>query len=239
MRTYGDYKKIKLIMFVLILAASLSVSIFYGVQKSGFHEDEYYTYYSSNRTYGLFQPDREWQDGQTILDEFAVREGEGFNYSLVKLVQSWDVHPPLYYFLFHTACSLVPGLFTKWTGIIVNLLGFCVAYLFLCLLMEEMNTPLWVEGLTLLFWGLNPQTVSCNMLIRMYAWLGAAVLACGYFHMKLLRDYDNNSLDTKSFVLKSLLPVAITTITSFNPLNGRATNKKNGHLKSVIAGLTA
>ncbi len=215
MQDYGDYKKIKLIAFVLIFVTSLGISIFYGVQKTGFHEDEYYTYYSSNRTYGLFQPDREWQDSQTIRDEFTVRQGEGFNYSLVKLVQSWDVHPPLYYFLFHTACSLVPGIFTKWTGIIVNLLGFSLAYMFLCLLMEEMKTPIWVEFLTLLFWGLNPQTVSCNMLIRMYAWLGAAVLACGYFHMKLINDYDNNSLETRAFVVKSLLPVAIVAFTGF------------------------
>ena len=57
-------------------------------------EDEYYTYFSTNRSLGLYQPDREWQDKQTILDEFAVKEGEGFNYGLVKLVQSWDVHPP-------------------------------------------------------------------------------------------------------------------------------------------------
>ncbi len=197
----------KKLMFSLIFVISVVISLYYGVQKAGFHEDEYYTYYSTNRSLGLYQPDREWQERQTILDEFTVKRGEGFNYGLVKLVQSWDVHPPFYYFVFHTLCSFVPGLFTKWTGIITNLIAFAIAYLFLCLLMERLKVPLVVEILTLVFWGLNPQTVSCNILIRMYAWLGAAILACAYFHVKLLQEYDNNSLEIKDYVLKSLLPV--------------------------------
>ncbi len=194
-------------IFILIYIASLILSLYYGFQKSGFHEDEYYTYYSTNRSLGLYQPDRQWQDSRTILDEFVVKEHEGFRYGLVKLVQSWDVHPPFYYFIFHTLCSLVPGVFTKWTGIITNLLAFTVAFAFLCLLMERLKLPFPVEVIVLLFWGLNPQTVSCNMLIRMYAWLMAAILACGYFHVRLLQDYDRNKNDLKTLFVRSFLPV--------------------------------
>ena len=186
----------KKIIFGFILALSLIVSVCYGIQKSGFHEDEYYTYYSSNRSIGLYQPDREWQDRQTILDEFAVKPGEGFNYGMVKLVQSWDVHPPLYYFIFHTLCSFVPGQFSKWPGLITNLIAFVIAFIFLCLLMEELQIPLPLEIFTLVFWGLNPQTVSCNLLIRMYAWLGAAVMACAYFHVRLIKRWDELSAET-------------------------------------------
>ncbi len=202
-------------VFSLILIMSLALSIFYGFQKAGFHEDEYYTYYSSNRSIGLFQPDREWQDSQTILDEFTVKEGEGFNYKMVKLVQSWDVHPPFYYYIFHTLCSFVPGQFTKWPGIITNLIGFVIAFLFMCLLMERLKVPFVVELMTLIFWGLNMQTVSSNMLIRMYAWLGAAILACAYFHIRLIQDYDNNSLSLKEFIIKSLLPVMVCSYVGF------------------------
>ena len=81
--------------------------------------------------------------------------------------------------------------------------------------MEELKVPIMVEAITLIFWSMNPQTVSCNMLIRMYAWLGAAVLACAYFHVKLVRDYDNNSLELKDFVLKSLVPIMIVSYLGF------------------------
>ena len=30
-------------------------------------------------------------------------------YDMVKIMQSYDVHPPLYYMILHTVCSLFPG----------------------------------------------------------------------------------------------------------------------------------
>ncbi len=208
-----DFNSVKKYIFCLIYVAALILSIFYGVQKQGFHEDEYYTYYSTNRSIGLFQPDREWQDSQSVLDEFVVKKGEGFNYRLVKLVQGWDVHPPVYYF--HTFCSLVPGVFTKWTGIITNLIAFTIAFVFLCLLMERLKVSFWVELLTLVFWAFNPQTVSANIFIRMYAWLGAAIMACAYFHVRLLQDYDDLSLDLKELLKKGLIPIMVVSYLGF------------------------
>lgn len=194
---------------------SVTLSLIYGFQKAGFHEDEYYTYYSTNRSIGLFQPDREWQERQAVLDEFTVRRGEEFNYGLVKLVQSWDVHPPLYYFIFHTICSFVPGVFTKWTGIAANLIAFTISFVFLCLLMERLRVPFWVELLTLIFWGLNPQTVSANIFVRMYAWLGAAVIVCGYLHVRLIKEYDTLSLDLGQLFLKGYLPIMTVSFLGF------------------------
>ena len=195
--------------------ASLALSVFYGFQKQGFHEDEYYTYFSSNRSLGLYQPDRQWQDRQTILDEFAVKKGEGFNYGLVKLVQSWDVHPPFYYFIFHTLCSLVPGVFTKWTGIATNLVAFAVSFVFLCLIMDRLKVSTFVEILVLLFYGLNPQTVSANIFVRMYAWLGALVLACAYQHIRLIQEYDQDASDLKKYFTRLLLPIMIVSYIGF------------------------
>lgn len=173
---------------ILIFLVSMLVNIYYGYQKSGFHEDEYYTYFSSNRSLGLYQPDREWQDRQTILDEFSVKEGEAFNYGLVKLVQSWDVHPPLYYWIFHSICSLTLGVFSKWSGIITNLLAFTIGFWLLYMIMTQLSVYWPVTAIALLFWGINPQTISCNMLIRMYAWLTVAIFACAYLHIRLIKE---------------------------------------------------
>ncbi len=206
---------LKKCMFFIILVLSVMVSVIYGFKKSGFHEDEYYTYYSSNRSLGLYQPDREWQDRQTILDEFTVKEGEEFNYGLVKLVQSWDVHPPFYYYIFHSFCSLAPGVFTKWTGIIPNLIAFVLSFVFLFLIMEKLGMPISSEMLVLFFFGINPQTVSANMLIRMYAWLTAAIFACAYYHICLIKDYDNNSMDAKHLFVKNFLPIMVVSYLGF------------------------
>ena len=191
----------------ILLLISILVSVFYGFQKHGFHEDEYYTYFSSNRSHGLYQPDREWQDRQTVYDEFSVKKGEGFNYGLVKLVQSWDVHPPIYYWIFHTVCSFTPGVFSKWSGIITNLIAFVISFIALYALMKALDLPFHVQILTLLFYGINTQTVSCNLLIRMYAWLTAAIILCAYAHVMLMKDYDSYKTDMKKYWLKRMLPL--------------------------------
>ncbi|WP_026650851.1 hypothetical protein [Butyrivibrio proteoclasticus] len=206
-------KKSEITIVFLILVAALFVNIYFGFSKAGFHEDEYYTYFSSNRSIGLYQPDRQWQDRQTILDEFVVKPGEGFNYGLVKLVQSWDVHPPFYYFIFHTANSLVPNVFTKWTGIVVNIIAFVISFFLLYLLLKRLKAPFEVEILTLVFWALNPQTVSCNMLIRMYAWLTVFILACAYTHVRFIQDYDKVS--KKDLMIKYLIPIMAVSYVGF------------------------
>lgn len=199
---------------ILVFVISIITNIFFGFQKSGFHEDEYYTYYSTNRSIGLYQPDREWQDKQTILDEFAVKPGEGFNYGLVKLVQSWDVHPPLYYWIFHTACSLVPGKFTKWTGILTNLLAFSLTFLVLYLIMERLKVSTFIELLALLFYGVNPQTISCNMLIRMYAWLSLFVALCAYLHVRIVQE-EKDDMGVKKYFIRYVAPIVVTSYLGF------------------------
>lgn len=196
-------------VFAVFLIALL-VNIYWGYQKPGFHEDEYYTYYSSNRSIGLYQPDREWQDRQTILDEFSVKPGEGFNYGLVKLVQSWDVHPPFYYYIFHTICSLFGGIFTKWSGLITNLAAFVVVFFLLYVILQKLGVSPVMQLIILLFWAINPQTISCNLLIRMYAWLTVLIFACACIHISMIQkiEGEGDSYDIRSFMIAYMLPLA-------------------------------
>ncbi len=212
----------KKIWILLLFAMALIVNVFFGFHKSGFHEDEYYTYFSSNRSIGLYQPDRQWQDRQEILDEFAVKEGEGFNYGLVKLVQSWDVHPPFYYYVFHTLCSFVPGIFSKLPGIISNLIAFAISFWILAGLLKKLGMSQGGLLITLAFWGINPMTISCNMLIRMYAWLTAWIFACAFLHIRMIQSFQKgkNKADDKmkSFVkfgTGNFLPIGVVSFFGF------------------------
>lgn len=124
-------KKLFILAMAVLLILQLSVILIYGSKKSGFHEDELYTYYSTNKTAGLFIEDRTWMEGEKLRQELVVLEGEQFRYSLVKIVQSWDVHPPFYYYLIHTVCSLSAGVFSKWQGIMVNMIAYVLSFLLL------------------------------------------------------------------------------------------------------------
>lgn len=195
-------KKYSLIL-LLILIIQVAFICFFGVQKAGFHQDEYYSYFSSNRSLGFYYPDREWVDTDTIRDEFVVKNGEGFNYGLVHLVQSWDVHPPLFYDLLHTACSLTPEVFSKWQGIVVNLIAFVISFVILNKLAKSIGMSKELRIILMLAYGFNPMTISCVLFIRMYMWLTVFVLASAYLHMKLIslikKYYAGNEL--KGFVL--------------------------------------
>ena len=105
--------------------------------------DELYTYYSTNKTAGVFVEDRTWMEGEELRNEFVVLEGEEFRYSVVKMMQSWDVHPPFYYYLIHTVSSLSPGVFSKWQGIVVNLIAYVLSFY---LLAKVVFTALTISG---------------------------------------------------------------------------------------------
>lgn len=185
--------------FAVLLCVQVLVLIYYGDKKAGFHEDEYYSYYSTNRTAGLYQPDREWMERDTFRNEFVVLEGEGFNYGLVALVQSWDVHPPFYYFILHTACSLFPGVFSKWLGIGINIVAYCLNFMLLSWLTYRITGRNKVLAfLVAAVHGFNAVIISGVMFIRMYEWLTVFVLLCACLHVEAVFRKD---MSLKKFLL--------------------------------------
>ena len=213
-------KKILLIGMAVLLVLQLCVLFYYGSRKSGFHEDELYTYYSSNKTAGLFVSDRQWLLGEELRNELVVLPGEQFRYGVVKQMQSWDVHPPLYYYIFHTVCSLFPGVFSKWLGIGVNMIAYVVCFVLLGYASYTVMTAGDEEGhrqesamafsfVTCFAWGFCPAVISGVMFIRMYQWLTLFVLLCLCLHLRAMKKQD---FRIGSF----LVPVMVTVFLGFS-----------------------
>lgn len=59
-------------LFGILLVLQVIAALCFCMKKTGFHYDEYYSYYSSNVTMGLVPTDREWKPGSEIYNEFAV-----------------------------------------------------------------------------------------------------------------------------------------------------------------------
>ena len=197
--------------FLLLLLLQLLLLIYYGSRKSGFHEDEFYSYYSTNKTAGLFVNDREWIDRDSYRNEFVVLLGEQFRYGIVKQMQSWDVHPPLYYYILHTVCSLFPGVFSKWLGIAVNLTAFVPCFFLLAGIVYEIagkgEKGVRLAFLTCLLWGGSAAVISGVMFIRMYQWMTLFVLLCAWLHVRAVRK--------QKFGLPFLTPVGVTVFLGF------------------------
>lgn len=189
-RQYNEKRRNRkyIIIFLMVWAVQMAAAFYFCVQKQGFHEDEYYTYYSTARTNGFYVEDGQWMDRKTYRNEFVVLPGQGFQYGLVKQVQSWDVHPPVYYWVFHTVASLVPGVFSKWVGLSVNLVFWginIVLFAYLAWLVSGRSERM--AGLVTLFYGLSPAAMSGVVFIRMYEMLTMFVLLCAILHVQAMR----------------------------------------------------
>lgn len=208
--------RIWILCFVLIWCAQMAAAVSFCCQKKGFHEDEYYSYYSTSRTYGLLVEDGAWMEHDDYYNEFVVLPGEGFQYGLVKLVQSWDVHPPVYYWILHTVCSCFPGQFSKWFGLGINLAAFGVSLWLLYRLALQMtgrNEKL--SLLVLFFYGFTPAAMSSVTFIRMYALLTVFVYLCTILHMKELERVQGKPPGEKLSWRGFLLPIAVVTYLGF------------------------
>ena len=180
-------KKLFLPGMIFLLIIQLCAALFFCTQKQGFHYDEYYSYYSSNVTQGLHPTDMEWKDTEEIRSEFMALPGEGLAYGTVKLMQSWDVHPPLYYYVLRTVSVLTAGTFSKWQGLAVNLIFFVLSWITLAMISKELtgNDRKKTAVICALF-GFSPAIFSGITFIRMYMMLTFACLLILYVHVRAI-----------------------------------------------------
>lgn len=196
----SDGKKTKyFVCFLLLWLLQMAAAFWFCTQKQGFHEDEFYTYYSTARTNGFYIQDGEWMERETYRDEFVVLPGQRFQYGLVRQVQSWDVHPPMYYWVFHTVASLVPGVFSKWIGLSVNLFFHGINLLLLTRLSylaagKDLRLPLPV----MFVYGFCPAVMSGVVFIRMYEMLTTFVLLCAILHVRAVQELRGGLEEEKS-----------------------------------------
>lgn len=211
-------KRIKrkyLVLFLMIWAVQMAAAFYFCIQKQGFHEDEYYTYYSTARTNGFYVENGQWMERDTYRNEFVVLPGQGFRYGLVKQVQSWDVHPPLYYWVFHTVASLAPGVFSKWIGLSVNLALWGINIILLAYLAYRVSgRDARMTLLVTVFYGLSPAAMSGVVFIRMYEMLTTFVLLCAILHVRATEHMLTGKW-AKLPMLRCLAPMAAVTYLGF------------------------
>lgn len=187
------------VFLIILLMLQILNMIYWGDQKAGYHMDEIFSYMASN-----FQESEKltlsatsdfaenWHDSSYFYESYTVSENDRFNYENVYYKQTLDVHPPLFYFGVHTMSSLFPNEFSKWFGIVLNILYFVVTVVVLYLLGNRMYFKGWKNGGLLLAcaYGFSAAAISSVVFIRMYAMMTMwTVFAC-YFHMRIYEESD-------------------------------------------------
>lgn len=183
---------------LLIMCVSVLIIVFFGFQKKGFYVDEYYTYTDANGTgNGVPAEVGQWNDTSLYVSQLVADEGDSFGQLIVNT--SNNVHPPAYYILIKLASMLVPGVFSKWIGICVNILLFLIGIILFreCVFTVSKDKVLSLTSVA--FFAISPAMISGVLLVRMY--LLFALFALGML-LVVLKDIERDAIS----VTKTIVP---------------------------------
>ena len=197
---------------IIIFCCLIPVLIagYYGIQKQGYFVDEIWSYGLANsKEYAhIYSPegwDQHWMEPQYFKSYIEVDPGEEFSYESVFKNQEDDNHPPLFYLVLHTICSLFPGKFSKWFGIVPNLLYLFITNLFLYCLLKKLSFSKTEAVIGMLFYGLSAGAISCTIYIRMYMMMTMWMIILLDLYYDILY---NEKLRIKDFVGCTLITFA-------------------------------
>ncbi len=201
------------IVFSIVILILVLNAFIWGSQKEGFHGDELYSYhFICNVQYPGINSDREnekylnnWHDSQYYRDYFIISEEERFNIKGVFDSIKQDVHPPVFYILLDIIVSLFfPNRFSKWSGILLNMLFYLLTLTILYLFSKKMlRSEKWALTTTALY-GISSGAVSTIVFIRMYMVLTAVSVLTFYLHFLLWEkvfEIEDNSLSRRKSIM--------------------------------------
>ena len=199
-----DNKKAGIILSVIIIL-SLAISTFYMAAKQGFHEDELLTYNLANSSKQL-NVDGGWNSPEDFNEYLAVSENDRFDYAQVYENQIIDAsHPPFYYALVHTVCSLFPNVFSKWLAYSINVL----AMVGILILLFKIGKKVTGNNLYALIasgaYALSIACITTTIYLRMYATLTFFVLA--FLYMSLVMYEKKNTVRLSDCLMLTLIVI--------------------------------
>ena len=170
-------KKIEIIVIAIILMLQTLIYIFVGAKKSYIHMDEAYSMGLASYDKVEIQDNADfyntWHNKEYYEDYMSVQENEKGKFSQVYENQKNDVHPPLYYLILRIAMGFSNNGYSKWPGIIVNIVIFVfITLITYCILQELLRNEKYVKekSAVLTFISVITMTSLTNVIyIRMYA----------------------------------------------------------------------
>lgn len=201
-------KKKALKYLIIIILILIGIRVYFGYQKEDFFMDETFSYTLMNMKEGagMIQTAPEfnniWISGDKIKNMLVVSKDEVLRYDIVYYNQTQDVHPPLYYFLLHTASALSFGNFTKWTGIILNIIIFVGICAVLYIIGKKIfKSTIWAFVLVAIY-GVSTGAIFSTLFIRMYELLILFVLL---YLNKIIDILKMNVIENKNISKKDII----------------------------------
>lgn len=200
------------ILVAIILLVQTIVFIIAGISKSYIHMDEAFSMGLTNYPEINIRNNEDfyskWHDKEYYKDYLVINEDEKNDFLPVYENQKNDVHPPLYYLLLRIGMGFHIGEFSKWSGIIINIIIYIFITVFMYLIIKKIldgKSRYKEKSVVLaLISSLTIASMNNAMYIRMYALSTLNITLTTYLHLKLL--------DSKESDKKLLLAIGISAL---------------------------
>lgn len=234
MKLKDKYKELIIVLIILIIQTI--VFAIAGINKSYIHMDEAYSLGLASYNKIEIQENENfyntWHNKEYYEDYLTVNENERNNFLQVYENQKNDVHPPLYYLLLRLAMGFHIGSYSKWTGIVLNIVIYLFITIFMYLIIKKLlikdDKCIKKSAILALLSSITLSSINNAIYIRMYALSTLNVVITTYLHLRLLDKNKSNvkllfaigifalagSL-THYYYLFYLLAIAIMVITKF------------------------
>ena len=204
-----------IIFLILIILVQVLFKIYLDYNKEDFFIDELYSYGLMNYKQAfIFEEEsfrENWHNKEYFDGYLVVSQDEALDFSPVYENQEEDYHPPLYYFLLRIAASFTIGYFTKWSGLILNILIFIGSAIMVFLIGRKLFKSDKYALLLTFIYGFSKFSSENTLFIRMYQLLELQMLFLAYWYLK---NYQKEKLGIKELFLFGVL-IVLGTLTQY------------------------
>lgn len=189
-------RKKEILGIILILVVQTIIFVIAGINKSYIHMDEAYSLGLASYDKTEIQANDDfyntWHDNKYYEDYLAVNDDEKGSFWQVYENQKNDVHPPFYYLLLRIMMGFSMNHYSKWPGIILNIVIYCFITVFMYLILKKLlknEKNVEAKALILAFTSsVILASITTAIYIRMYALATLNIIITMYLHLKLLDE---------------------------------------------------
>lgn len=189
-----------------VISISILAMVIVVLCKKDFYIDELLSYSLANNEKGWmhFTDDEVYSPAESIfVDQLSAKDGSLFAYKNVWNNQAEDVHPPLYYALLHTICSLSPNRISVWQPAIINFLFVLLTMYVLKKILNLFSHTFEISrdrydvlsNLVIVVWSILPGILNNVSFFRMYVMAMFMVSWNGYLGIEIVKNiYENKTV---------------------------------------------
>lgn len=184
-------KYIKKSRTIILYVTFLFLIVFTISKKENYHVDELLSYGLSNNVGSILMifDDGTKYDPQDVFERYlTANRNHRFDYQNVWRNQKNDVHPPFYYMILHTICSLFPETFSGWYAGIINIIFTILTLYFirkLCRILTESQTITTMISIGFVF---SSGILYTTVFFRMYSMAMCLITAQSYLILEATEE---------------------------------------------------